>query len=262
MKIRHIVSTRFLAWGSEQESNEEYRNHVTDTLLNNFIKTLQNQTTNNYECVIITREENIEYISSIMFPIPVKIFTSDGLRNEIKEHLSEYNYIIHTNCDYDDFFYKDNLQIIKDSIKPNTTFKMYGFVKGVTLVDGEMEAHLFTPPYIGKDGFFSCCTSIIYSTKLNFSDEFPFLIHDVAKKYGGNHPQWKHIIEKEYENWGLTNLDEDYFVYPNDEQVRFIWIRQPLSYTYIKLKEENKDMHYSNEIIQLNLKEDFGYEQH
>lgn len=262
MKIRHIVSTRFLAWGSEQESNEEYRSHVTDILLNNFIKTIQNQTTNDYECVIITRKENIGYISSIMFPISIKIFTSDSLRDDIKEHLPEYDYIIHTNCDYDDFFYKDNLQIIKESITPNTTFKMYGFIKGATLVDGETEAHLFIPPYTGKNGFFSCCTSIIYSTKLGFTDEFPFLIHDVAKKYGGNHPQWKDIIEKEHENWGLIDLDDDFFDYINDTQVRYIWIRQPLSYTTIKLKEENKDMHYSNEIIQLKLKEDFGYERH
>lgn len=104
MKIRHIISTRFLAWGNKQESNEEYRNHATDILLNNFIKTIQNQTTNEYECVIITHEENIGYISSIMFPMPIKIFTSGGLRDDIKERLSEYDYIIHTNCDYDDFF--------------------------------------------------------------------------------------------------------------------------------------------------------------
>ena len=139
---------------------------------------------------------------------------------------------------------------------------MYGFIKGATLVDGETEAHLFIPSYAGKDGFFSCCTSIIYSTKLNFGDEFPFIIHNVANKYNGNHPNWKHIIEKEYKNWGLTELDDDFFDYPTDEQTRYIWIRQPLSYTTIKLNQENKSLHYSDEIIKLNLKEDFGYDRH
>jgi len=262
MKIRHIISTRFLAWDSKQERDDKYRIQLTKVLYNNFIKTIQNQTSNDYECVIITNEQSINYVSSLTFPIPVKIFTYDGLRDNIKQHMDEYDYIIHTNCDCDDFFHKDNLKLIKDAITPGTTFKMYGYIKGATLVDGESEPHLFTPSYIGKDGFFSCCTSIIYSTKLQFNEEFPFLIHDVAKKYNGKHGKWKHIIEKEYKSWGLPSLDDDFFDYPNDNIVRFIWIRQPLSYTTIKLNKENKPLHYSNEIIKLKLKEDFGYEQY
>ena len=158
------------------------------------------------------------------------------------------------------FFHKDNLKIITQSIKDTTTFKMFGFINGVTLIDGETETHLFTPPYLGTTGFFSCCTSIIYSTKDNFTDDFPFIVYEVAKKHKGKHSNWKHIIEEEYKNWGLNKLDNDFFDYDKDDKlIRFIWIRQPQSYTTIKLTEQHKTLHLSDEIISLDLKNDFGY---
>jgi hypothetical protein len=228
--------------------------------MNNFIKTVKNQTDNNYECVIITHQQNVEYVKSLSFPIEIKVFTYDGLIDDIKSSLKNYDYIIHTASDYDDFFHKDNLKIIKQSLNNSTNFKMFGFINGTTLISGELEPHLFKPSYIGVTGFFSCCTSIIYSTKINFSNDFPFILHEVAKKYQGNHPNWKNIIEKEHNNWGLCKLDVDFFDYDkNDKTTRFIWVRQPLSYTTIILTEQHKALHLSDEIVLLDLKNDFGY---
>lgn len=252
MRIRHIVSTRF------------FGSHVTDmneisTLLNSFISTLKNSSNKNFECVILTNESDISILKNIKFPIDVSITTTKNLIEDIKSNILNYDYIIHTNCDYDDFFHKNNISIIQKSINFNTTFKIHGFTNGVTLVRGEKTAYIFKKDYLGIDGFFSCCSSIIYSTKLNFTNEFPYLIHDVAKKYGGNHPKWKHIIEAEYKNWGLLELDNDFFDSFDDGIPRWIWIRQPSSITTKKIIEENKNMHLSEIQVILNFK-DYGYE--
>lgn len=258
-KIKHIVSTRFLLldmFNNGQIFDFEYQKNATNVLLNHFIKTIQNTEDKDFECVILTHENNKEYVESINFPIEVKVFTCDGLIEYIKSSIPYYDYIIHTSSDYDDFFHKDNIGLIKKSIKENTEFKMYGFVNGATMVDNEKIPHFFRLPYFGKDGFFTCCTSIIYNTKINFSNEFPYLIHDVAKKYNWRHSNWKHIIEKEYKNWGLEKLDNDFFDYDDDGVTRFIWIRQPLSFTTIK----EGYIHYSEKILNLDLSE-FGIKQ-
>ena len=204
MKTHHIVSTRFLyedIFDNGQIFKDSYRYKSKDILMNSFIKTLDNQDDKDFICVILTHEKNKKFVQYIDFPFDTKVFTYNEFINYIKSCISRFDYVIHTTCDYDDFFHKENLFLIKNSIRENTTFKMYGFTKGATLIRGEKEPHLFAPDYIGKDGFFSCCTSIIYSTKLNFSENFPYLIHDVAKNYNGNHPNWKHIIEKEYSKY-------------------------------------------------------------
>ena len=264
MKIRHLVTTRFLYFDFFKDGRifkDGYRNAASKVLMHNFINTVKNQTDIDHECIIITHENNLEYTKSLKFPIEAKIFTYDDIILNIKESLKEYDYIIHTTSDYDDFFHKDNLDIIKKSLNSDTKFKMFGFTNGVTLVDGEKEPHRYNPSYLGTKGFFSCCSSIIYSTKIKFTEDFPFIIHDVAKKYNGRHAEWKNIIEKEYINWGLDKLDHDFFDYDeNDTSIRFIWIRQPLSYTTIKLMNDNRNQHLSEEIIKLDLKNDFGYE--
>lgn len=239
--------------------DKEYMERATNILLNSFIKTILNQTNKDFECCIITHPKSINYVKQIKFPLNVSVFTYSELIENIKKHICEYDYIIHTTCDYDDFFHKDNVKLIKQSIGSDTNFKIFGFTKGATLVYGEHVPYIFSPNYLGTTGFFSCCTSIIYSTKLNYTNEFPFLIHDVAKKYNGAHPNWKNIIKEEYKNWGIEKLDDDFFDYPKDDVYRFIWIRQPMSYTTIKLTEGNKNMHESDKKIILNLKEDFGY---
>lgn len=262
-KILHLVSTRFLYLDFSLDGkifNENYQKETAEILLNSFIKTLQNQEDQDFKCVIITNIKCKSFVSSLIFPFDVKIFTYLEFIEYIKSQLSNYDYVINTNCDYDDFFHKNNLKIIKESIKEDTTFKMFGFTNGVTLVKGEKEPHVFNPNYLGTSGFFSCCTSIIYSTKINFSNSFPYIIHDVAKKYQGAHSIWKNIIEKEYKDWGLETLDNDFFDYPKDNIYRFIWIRQPLSCTTIQLNNSDKPLHISNEIIKLDLKNDFGYD--
>jgi len=263
MKIRHLVSTRFLLFdffGNGRIFDDGYKKNVTNVLMNGFISTLKNQTDDDYECAIITNPRNVEYVKSLSFPIKVKVFTYDGIIADIKSSLNNYDYIISTVSDYDDFFHKDNLKIIKQSINSSVNFKMFGFLNGATLIKGEDEPHLFSPSYIGTTGFFTCCASIIYSTKISFTNEFPFIVHEVAKKHNGNHPNWKHIIEAEYKNWGLHELDADFFDYDKDDKTtRFIWTRQPQSYTTIKLEEEHKPLHLSDVIVSLDLKNDFGY---
>lgn len=264
MKIKHIITTRlcrsdFLKDGRVFE--EKYVYDSIGIMQNNFIRTLENQTNKNFEILVLCNPKNDDkkfLYEKLETKLDIK-FMSAGTFEYVNSFFDEYDFIINTTLDTDDFLHKDCVEMIQKCVRDNTTFKMYGFVNGATIVQGEHTAYKFEKEYLGKTGFMSCGTSIIYSTKLNFTKEFPYFIYSVAKKYNGKHTNWKNIILSEYKNWGLEYLDEDFFDYTNDDKIRFIWVRQPMSFSTIKLNKDNSKLHFSNVSKEINLLDDFGY---
>ena len=259
LKIKHFILTRFMC-----ETNMEGEDFIFDDnvlaisyklLLENSLSSLENQTNKNFEFIILIHDkidlDKVSFLESINSDIKIKILRKSEVDEYIKSYYGLVDFIIVTNIDYDDFCHKTCVDSIQKSINTNTTFKMFGWEKGVTLYEGDRNAYLFKPSYCPEKGFFSVMASLIYSTKIQRNEFTPVKIYDVAKNDGGNHKKWKEIILRDYKKYGLSELDKDFFDYEKTENPRFIWFRHKNAESYIKTGKTR----LSNIKIKINMKD-------
>ena len=257
LKIKHFILTRFMCEtnmeGEDFIFNDKILKSSYELLLKNALSSLENQTNKNFEFIILIHDtidlDKVSFLFDIRSDLNIKIVRKCDVDTYIKSYYDLYDYIIVSNIDYDDFCHKTCVSTIQKSIRQETTFKMFGWKVGVTLFENDYQTYLFKPKYCPDRGFFSVMSSLIYSTKINRCENTPVKIYDIAKNDNGNHTKWREIIIRDYQSYGLSKLDEDFFDYEDTDEPRFIWYRHKNAERYIK----NRKQRLSDVCIPINM---------
>lgn len=171
-KIKHFIFSRFFTY---QRVGFPYNVLEVDflskqlPLVKNMLKSLENQTSKNFELIFLTNPEffydpKYEFIFSTLrsytvLPINFIKFTGDTLSyqdskvkglwkfkenknvelgNLIASALNDYDFVITTKMDFDDFVFKDAVIDTQSKVNECNSILAYGYNKGLEYIYGEL----------------------------------------------------------------------------------------------------------------------------
>lgn len=279
-KIKHFIFMRFFSF---EDPNYPYDIFDVDFLSkqlviakNHALKSLENQTCKNFDLVFIVHEKffldkKYEFIFSTLkesTSLPIKFMKMPlGLPNKwtkykktdiprlIKEAANDYDFVIQSRMDFDDFLYKDGIADTQSKVNECDSILAYGYCKGYWYVHEELFPFLRT---YKDNGYHSILGSLIL--KSTFVKQIPFICI-----YGFNHDQARIKVKEFLETNGLefrddmyqSNTSVDAFIYYRHESSHFTATRNAGDPT---VKTRNKKSLTSADINKKYLKDEFGFE--
>ena len=163
--IKHFVFVQFFSW-----QNPKYPYDVFDVdflstqlpLAKNILRSLENQTNKNFEVAFYTHpkllsDSKYEIIFSELknsTTLPIKIILHWERRSLVKEALNEYDFVIQTRMDFDDFIFKDAVEDTQSKINECEDILVYGYCKGYTYLYNELYTHFNRWGGVGHIGIF------------------------------------------------------------------------------------------------------------
>lgn len=187
-KIKHFVIIRFFP--------KQFVNYPFDIfdvnflskqiiLAKNALTSLDNQTNKNFEIVFLANKKffsdaKYEFIFSTLkasTKLPVRFIKTPGkawmyARSELpailKAAFEEYDYVIQTRMDFDDFVNKNVVADTQDKVSKCENVLLYGYCKGYRYILGE----LFKMDYLHEEGHQGLFQSLIL--KSSFAKDLPF----------------------------------------------------------------------------------------
>lgn len=211
-KIKHFVIMRFFP-----KQHPQYPHDIFDVnflskqliLTRNALTSLENQTNKNFEVVFIANakffaDEKYEFIFSTIrnfTKLPIRFIKTPGAawmyaRSEmpdlLKEAFDEYDFVIQTRMDFDDFIYKDAVADTQKRVGRCENVLTYGYCNGYKYVDGELYNYRNTFHKIGcKSAFMSLILKSSFAKNFSFlsiysfrHDEFKLELKDFLEKNG------------------------------------------------------------------------------
>lgn len=179
--IKHFVMVQFFTW-----QNPNYPHNVLDvdflssqvSLTQNIFRSLENQTNKNFELIFRvhknllseTKYEPILLTLKNSTTLPLKFSVGKERRRWIKEALNNYDYVITSRMDFDDFIYKDAVADTQSKIKDCDKILAYGYCKGYRYVYGELYSHR---NLWGGEGHLGIMQSLIVNS--SFAKTIPFV---------------------------------------------------------------------------------------
>ena len=241
-------------------------------VVNNAFRTLENQTNQNFELVFLVHEkflaeEKYQFIFSTLkdaTTLPLKFVTIKEYPLLVVEAFNDYEYVIQSRLDFDDFIRKDLIADTQSKVDGCDKIFAYGYCKGYTYVCDEL--YPYFNPY-RNIGTHSLLQSFVM--KSSFAKNLPFIgIHNVAGIYKNmynkyiSHTQIKSSLKDFLEQNGLK-FSEDMFQ-QNISDNAFIYYRNEFSQDQFVCKNlvkppANKKPLTSADITKQQLKEDFGF---
>ena len=163
-KIKHFIIIRFF---TQQDPHYPYDIFDVDflsgqlILANNALKSLENQTSKNFEIVFLAHEKffadkKYEFIFSTLenaTTLPIKFVKisqlgksttiswlqrNSGMQDLINEAYDNYDFVIQSCMDFDDFIYKDAIADTQSKVAERENILVYGYCKGYMYFDGEL----------------------------------------------------------------------------------------------------------------------------
>ena len=264
MKIKNIIITRYFnvdgVYGDEMYTFQFLYKHF-DTFKNNLINSLNNIDDNKFELIVLIHEkvnpETVQFIKDL--ELQTKYYITILHLSELNDYVAKYNdqfdYIVQSRMDFDDFVYKDVIEDINSQIFDTTTIKLYGYLKGFTYLERTKEFYRFYHIQ-NTTGHWAVMSSLIYSTK--YMKDKPAL-----NIYNMNHGRSKINLE----TWCKKNnieFNDDMFV-QNKTTDAFIYYRPSDSWSELMVKNQNIEYKlpgYTNKKIERpqKLKEKFGFQ--
>ena len=273
MKIKHAVAIRFYPFVFGVYNNDitdyDFLKKEFDLLRTNVIKSLEEQNNKNFEVIIIyngsldlskydfLNKDNLSDKLDITF-IGVNDISLSEYHNYISKFYNDYEWIIETRIDHDDFVFKYAVDDIQNKIKASEIDLMvYGYCNGYTYINGEIY-DFFTDCH--GIGVWSVFASLAYRT--NIVKFLPTI------SIYNDHGKFKTtIIDK------IKNNDNDINVsfIQNKDKKAFIWYRHDACWStkgekkyfsidtltgYAKRKLLNPDLSNKDKN---KIKEDFGF---
>lgn len=148
--IKHFVTVRFFEKKVAGYIHDIFDvNFLSERVLltkNNVLKTLENQTNKNFEIIFLVNdkylsEEKYGFIFTELnteITLPIKFMNSGQLRQLVKETYSDYDFVIQSRIDYDDFVYKDAVADTQSKIEECENILSYGYSQGYVYFNGEL----------------------------------------------------------------------------------------------------------------------------
>ena len=287
--LKHFIFTRFFCY-----TTRRYPIDIFDVdflkgqlgLTNNVLRTLENQTNQNFELIFILHpkffaEPKYEFIFSTLknsTKLPLKfmentgIYKNNGLAYMFKADMNDelatllkdthdkYDFVVTTRIDLDDFIHKNAVEEAQSKINECDSVLSYGYNKGYRYVYGELYPSFF---HWNKGlGHHSIFQSLIL--KSSFAKKLPpFSVEDF------NHPTVAPELKNFLEKNGLEYSDNMF--QENNSINAFIYFGHELSQEHIyNLSKKKEDLSKpliipkkvkltTADITKQQLKEEFGF---
>lgn len=261
MRVKHFIITRYFpiddVYGEEMHKREFLLSWF-DMFKNNLIRTLDNLSTHDFELVVlINRAVDFNTVDFLLLKkdYEITLIHWGDQAEYFKTFYNDYDYIVETRIDFDDFVFKDAIQDTYKQIDENTKIKMYGYCSGYTFWDKKKEFYDFYHEVKGI-GHWSIFPSLIISTDF---------IKDKTNVdvYSFNHGRSKENLKSWCEKNGVK-WDDKFFV-QNLKRKAFIYYRPENSYSEMNDKKNGKAGYvlpaYTRKRIPRpnGLKEEFGF---
>lgn len=222
-KIKHFVLINFFNW---QNRNYPYDvldvNFLSKQLIlakNNALKSLENQTNKNFEiCFRMHRkhfsDKKYEFILSTLMDsttLPIKLLLDEEIRRLVEDAYNQYDFVITSRMDLDDFIYKDAVADTQNKINECEKILSYGYCKGYTYVYGELYPHYKSWGGIGQLAILqSLIVQSSFIKKIPFVYVLSFYHHIIKRKM-------KEFLEENHvsfaESMFQQNLSTNAYIY-------------------------------------------------
>ena len=188
-RIKHFIFIRFFekvtpGYPYDVLSVDFLQNAVR--LAQNPLGSLENQTNKNFEIVFFVnekffKEEKYAFIIPTLknlTTIPTMFTEGKKSRSLVKKALNEYDFVIQSRLDYDDFVYKDAVADTQSKVNECKDLLMYGYCKGYSYLNGEILPNYYV---WNGTGHHSILQSLIL--KSSFARDLPFILGPWAGHY-------------------------------------------------------------------------------
>ena len=278
--IKHFIFVRFFTFEDPKYPHDIYDPNFLFkqlALANNILSSLENQTNKNFDLVFMVNSnffENpkYEFIFSTLrngttlpikfVKIPQEIKSSEGgsfllydkseIPSLIKVALNEYDFVIQTRMDFDDFIFKDAVADTQSKVNECNRVLLYGYCKGYLYALGELRTHINLWSERGHNSPFQ---SVILDSSA--AGEMPLI--NINKFY---HDIFKKMLKEFLEKNGIE-FSENMFQ-QNTSTRAYIYYRHELSHWISchnkwPLMVEDKDKLTTINVTKKYLEEEFGF---
>lgn len=248
-RIKHFVIVRFFPYQRRDFPHDIFDvNFLSEQLVlakNNALKSLEIQTNKNFELVFVVNHKlladpkygfifstlresttlQLEFVKSNEgVRSGERNLKSDELSQLIKKSFDEYDFVIQSRTDFDDFVYKDVIADTQSKVEECDSILCYGYGNGYMYYDAYCELYHFYTSYMsaGGTGHISAMQSFIM--KSSFAKKLPFF-----GIYNFPHTKIKLAMKDRLEKNGIE-FSENMFQ-QNTTDLAFIYFRHKFSIT-------------------------------
>lgn len=222
--IKHFVFIRFFPFKLPTFNRDIFdTNFLSGQVLlakNNLMKSLENQTNKNFEiCFWLNdkyfSDKKYEFIFTELrncTKLSIKFLKKFEMEQLVKDAYNNYDFVIQSRVDFDDFMYKDAVADTQAKVKDCDSILSYGYSKGYTYFNYEL--YTFPIPPYAPSGQMSTFQSWI--CKSSFAKKIPFI-----GSYSFEHTKVKPKLKKFLNDNGLefsesmyeNNISTNAFIY-------------------------------------------------
>ena len=223
--VKHFVVVRFFPYQSIDYPynvlNPDFLAKQAALVKSNIIKSLENQTNKNFELIFyvhsyLLSDKRYKPILATLKDSEtwqIRFFKKGDIIPVFKEAFDNYDYVIHTRMDFDDFVYKDAVADTQNKINECADILSYGYCKGYRY--RSLEENLYHYLYLSNGtGHPSVFQSLIM--KSSFAKDLPF-VSSYSFAHHKVKPKLKNFLEKNNiefsENMFLQNVSDNAYIY-------------------------------------------------
>ncbi len=264
-KIKHFVVVRFFPFKRPDFQRDIFDTDFLSTQVslakNNLLKSLENQTDKNFEIYFLANGKyfdnpKYEFIFTELSDSPLTIkFIRKKSDPSIQDAYNNYDFVIQTRVDFDDFMYKDAVADTQNKINECDSILSYGYSKGYMYFNEDL--YDFPAPKYAKRGQRSPFQSWII--KSSFAKKIPYV-----SAYPCEHtkivPFLKEFLEKNgfefSENMYQNNITTNAFIYFRHDAT---WMNNGKPYTERPKGITHSKILTTDDITKKQLEEEFGF---
>lgn len=272
-RLKHFVIIRFFPYKRPEFNQDifdlDFVARQVSLAKNNCLKSLENQSNKNFEIVFLANEnyfadKKFDFIFTDLTDatsLPMKFIKCNSTNLATSELLAlindardEYDFVIQSRIDFDDFIYKDAVTDTQNKIEDCDSILAYGYLRGYTYFNGEL--YPYYEPWRGV-GHKSIFQSIILET--SFAKKIPFM-----GIYSFNHTKVKLKLEEVFASKGLPFYENMF--QQNSSTNAFIWFRHDETWSndgnaYVEIPKYVKRVKKltADDISKKQLEEEFGF---
>lgn len=216
-KIKHIIATRFLCFNGnlgDKVLSKEYIDRGMELMSKYLVPTLENQTNQNFELVLLVHDKlNLRGKTSkfvgLSDKLTIKVVRYGQFDNYVRMAAKDCENLIVTRIDYDDLVWNGAVDDIQKRIGKAPLY-VYGYNRGFAWQEGTSDLRLFLQDYRGKGNM-----SVFQSCVINTSLLGPVGIHPY---------RWNHT--KPLESSVCQGINKNDILFErNFDTDAFIWVR-------------------------------------
>lgn len=221
MKLKHFIVTRFLSTDfgcyGDMLFDPAFIHYNATLLKNNFFKTLENQSTHNFEVIIIIHDDIqldlLKEIQHIETPLKYTLVRKSDLAGFLNDYdFSGYEYCILSKLDDDDFIKYNVVEQTQKKCRDVDYIHVFGYNHGYAAFEDSKRIVEFQSRF--KTGHFSAMQSFIFNLKTTSK---------IFSPYEAKHTDVFPLIKQYCAENGIT-FDEHKMISWGEER-SFIWYR-------------------------------------